>query len=95
MKETKIVVNNKVGLHARPAAVFVQTASKFKSEVKVSCLDKEAGSIRMANAKSILSILTLGVFQGTEITIQAAGEDEEAAAQALVELVQTNFGEPE
>lgn len=95
MKETKIVVNNKVGLHARPAAVFVQTASKFKSDVKVSCLDQEAGSIRVANAKSILSILTLGVFQGTEITIQATGEDEEAAAQALVELVKTNFGEPE
>jgi phosphocarrier protein len=95
MKETKIVVNNKVGLHARPAAVFVQTASRFKSDVKVSCLDKETGSIRVANAKSILSILTLGVFQGTEITIQATGEDEEAAVQALVELVQTNFGEPE
>lgn len=94
MKETKIVVNNKVGLHARPAALFVQTASKFKSDVKVSCLDKETGSIRVANAKSILSILTLGVFQGTEITIQSTGEDEEAAAQALVELVQTNFGEP-
>jgi len=95
MKESKVVVNNKVGLHARPAALFVQTASKFKSDVKVSCLDKESGEVRQANAKSILSILTLGVFQGTEITIQSNGEDEEAAVQALVDLVKSNFGEPE
>ncbi len=95
MKEIKIVVNNKVGLHARPAAVFVQTASKYKSDIKVSCLDKQTCSPRIANAKSILSILTLGVFQGTEITIQATGEDEEAAANALVELVKNNFGETE
>jgi phosphocarrier protein HPr len=95
MKELKIIVNNKVGLHARPAAIFVQTASKFKSDTRVSCLDRESGSPRVANAKSILSILTLGVFQGTEVTIQSTGEDEEAAAQALVDLVKTNFGEPE
>lgn len=95
MKENKIVVNNKVGLHARPAAVFVQTASKYKSDIKVSCLDNQTGNPRVANAKSILSILTLGVFQGTEITIQATGEDEEAAVNSLVELVKTNFGEPE
>jgi phosphocarrier protein HPr len=95
MKEIKVIVKNKVGLHARPAAVFVQTASKFKSEIKVSCLDKDANKPRIANAKSILSILTLGVFEGTEITIQATGEDEEKAAQALVDLVVSNFGETE
>jgi phosphocarrier protein len=95
MKEIKIIVNNKVGLHARPAAVFVQAASKFKSDTKVSCLDKETGNPRVANAKSILSILTLGVFQGTEITIQSTGEDEEAAALVLVDLVKSNFGETE
>jgi len=95
MKEIKVVVKSKVGLHARPAALFVQTAAKFKSEVKVSCLDSETAQTRLANAKSILSILTLGVFQGTEITIQATGEDEEAVAQALNDLVESNFGETE
>ena len=95
MKEIKVIVNNKVGLHARPAALFVQTASKFKSEIKVSCLDKEANKPRIANAKSILSILTLGVFEGTEISIQATGEDEHKAAQALCDLVVSNFGETE
>jgi phosphocarrier protein HPr len=95
MKEIKVIVKNKVGLHARPAALFVQTASKFKSEVKVSCLDMDANKPRIANAKSILSILTLGVFEGTEITIQATGEDEDKAAQALVDLVVSNFGETE
>jgi phosphocarrier protein HPr len=93
MKEIKVIVKNKVGLHARPAALFVQTAAKFKSEIKVSCLDKDANKPRIANAKSILSILTLGVFEGTEITIQATGEDEDKAAQALVDLVVSNFGE--
>ena len=95
MKENKVIVKNKVGLHARPAALFVQTASKFKSEIKVACLDKETNEPRIANAKSILSILTLGVFEGTEITIQATGEDEAMAAQALCDLVVSNFGEPE
>jgi len=95
MKEIKVVVKSKVGLHARPAALFVQTAAKFKSDIKVSCPDSETCETRVANAKSILSILTLGVFQDTEITIQATGEDEEEAVQALNELVEGNFGETE
>jgi len=93
MKEAKVVVNNKVGLHARPAALFVQAASKFQSEVNVSCIDPKEEKLRTANAKSILGILTLGVFQGIEITIAADGDDEEDAVKALVELVKNNFGE--
>jgi len=87
MPELKMIVNNKVGLHARPAAIFVQTANKYKSTVKVSANDKTA------NAKSILSILTLGVDQGCEITINAEGEDADQVLQSLKELVETNFGE--
>ncbi len=93
MKETKIVVNNKVGLHARPASVFVQEASKHVSDIKVTCLDPETNETREANAKSILGVLTLGVFQGMAITIRAEGEDEEPAVEALVSLVKNNFGE--
>lgn len=93
MKETKIIVNNKVGLHARPASIFVQEATKHVSEIKVSCQDPETKEIREVNAKSILGVLTLGVFQGMEITISAEGDDEVAAVEALETLVKNNFGE--
>jgi phosphocarrier protein HPr len=93
MKESKIVVNNKVGLHARPASQFVQEAAKYKSEIKVSAYDPDTNELREANAKSILGVLTLGVFQGMEITIHAEGEDEESAVDNLRKLVENNFGE--
>jgi phosphocarrier protein HPr len=88
MHEITLPVQHKVGLHARPAALFVQTAKKFKSDIVVT---KDE---RQANAKSILSILTLGANQGSKITIQATGEDEQVAVKALQELVEANFGEP-
>ena len=93
MKESKVIVNNKVGLHARPASLFVQEAAKFSSDINVYCQDPQTKEDRNANAKSILGVLTLGVFQGTEITITANGDDEEAAVDALVALVKDNFGE--
>jgi len=93
MKEAKIVVNNKVGLHARPASLFVQEASKYKSDIIVSTQDPDTKEDREANAKSILGVLTLGVFQGMEIAIQAEGEDEENAVVSLIKLVEGNFGE--
>ena len=93
MKEEKVVVDNKVGLHARPASLFVQEAAKYTSDINVHCQDPETKEDRNANAKSILGILTLGVFQGTEITITANGEDEQEAVDGLVALVKANFGE--
>lgn len=87
MPEKSVVVTHEVGLHARPASVFVQAASKFSSEITVSCGD------RKANAKSILMVLTLGAHQGAEITIQAEGEDAQTALDTLVALVEDNFGE--
>jgi phosphocarrier protein HPr len=93
MKESKIVVDNKVGLHARPASLFVQEAAKYTSDIKVSTNDPDTNELREANAKSILGVLTLGVFQGMEITIRAEGEDEEGAVDALLALVKNNFGE--
>ena len=87
MYEVTLVVRHKVGLHARPAALFVQTAKKFKSAVSVAKDDTEV------NAKSILSILTLGVNQNTVITVKADGEDEQEAVTALQALVESNFGE--
>lgn len=87
MPEIKLEINNEVGLHARPAALFVQTANKFKSTISV-----KNGNIS-ANAKSILHILTLGAEKGSIITVVAEGEDAEQALKALTELTASNFGE--
>lgn len=85
MQQVTLVVHHEVGLHARPAAVFVKTAKGFVSDISVVKDEREV------NAKSILSILTLGVNKGAEITIKAEGEDEQGAVRALQELVESNF----
>lgn len=90
MVENKIVVTHKVGLHARPASLFVQTAGKFASKISVQNLTN-AG--KMVDAKSILMVLTLGVLQNHEILIRAEGTDETQALKAMTDLVRTNFGE--
>lgn len=86
----KIKVSHPAGLHARPAALFVQTANKFSSEILVQNLTEND---EVANAKSILSILTLGVMQDHEIEISANGDDAEEAVEALKSLIEDNFGE--
>ncbi|MCG0274808.1 MAG: HPr family phosphocarrier protein [Thermosediminibacteraceae bacterium] len=87
MYEKTVVVKNRTGLHARPAAMFVQTANKFKSEI---FLEKEGKKV---NAKSIMGVMSLAVSQGTTVTISAQGDDEKEAVEALVELVESKFGE--
>ncbi len=87
MKELMITVKHEVGLHARPAALFVQTASKYASDVTLSYNGKTK------NAKSILGVLSMGIGANAEITIQAEGEDEAEVLQALAELIENNFGE--
>ncbi len=86
MPEITLTVHNKVGLHARPAALFVQTAKRFNCDVKITHGEREA------NAKSILGVLTLGAERGAVITIRAEGEDVEPALAALKSLVEGNFG---
>ena len=89
MAEISFSIKNKVGLHARPASLFVREASKFKSEITVYNGDHQA------NAKSILNVLGLGANQGTTITIRAQGEDADEALKALAELNESNYGEAE
>jgi len=89
MQEVTLTIRSKVGLHARPAALLVQTAGRFKSKVSAVKDGREV------NAKSILSVLTLGAEQGAVVTIRAEGEDEVEAVEALQELVENNFGEEE
>ena len=87
--QASAVLTNKVGLHARPAAIFVQTAKKFKANLKVKKGDK------IADAKSILGVLSLGAECGDEITIIAEGEDAEEALNTLLTLIKNKFGEKE
>jgi phosphotransferase system HPr (HPr) family protein len=90
MESLRITVNHSVGLHARPAAKFVQVANNYESEIVVSNATDGTDPV---NAKSILQILTLGVHQGCEIEINADGADEKDALDALKELIESNFGE--
>ncbi len=91
MKSTlKITVSHSAGLHARPASLFVQTANKFSSDIQVQNLTDNSN---LANAKSILGVLTLGVCQNHEIEIVAEGDDADEALEALQLLIDDNFGE--
>ena len=87
MPEITLTVNHEVGLHARPASAFVKTAAGFSSDITVTHGEKTA------NAKSILTVLTLGAHKGAEILIKAEGDDADDALKALEELVNNNFGE--
>lgn len=82
-----VVVQNQVGLHARPATFFIQKANEYKSSIWV---EKEE---RRVNAKSLLGVLSLGILGGTSIRIIADGVDEQNAVDDLVELVQSVFAE--
>lgn len=87
--EQTLVLANKVGLHARPASLWVQTSGRFKSTITVVC------NGRTANAKRILEVLQLGAGFGAELAVTAEGEDAAEAIAALAELVRTRFGEAE
>ena len=87
MVSNEVVVQNSVGLHARPATFFIQRANEFKSSVWV---EKDE---RRVNAKSLLGVLSLGIVKGTKISIIADGSDEEEAVKTLVELILSNFSE--
>lgn len=82
-----VVVQNQVGLHARPATFFIQKANEYKASIWV---EKEE---RRVNAKSLLGVLSLGIVGNTAIRIIADGADEEAAVEALVKLVESGFAE--
>lgn len=82
-----VTVQNKVGLHARPATFFIQKANEYKSSIWI---EKEE---RRVNAKSLLGILSLGIIGGTTIRIIADGSDEQDAVEGLVDFVDSGFAE--
>ena len=82
-----VLVQNQVGLHARPATFFIQKANEFKSSIWV---EKDE---RRVNAQSLLGVLSLGIVGGTSIDIIADGSDEQEAVDSLVALVESGFAE--
>lgn len=92
MLSMNLTVTHEVGLHARPAAEFVKLAATFPCDIQVRNLTTQGDPV---NAKSILSVLTLGVNQGHRIQIDTDGEKENEALEAIKVLIESNFGEDE
>lgn len=90
MTSKQTVVKNKTGLHARPASEFVMKAKEFQSKVTIRNLDGDGEAV---NAKSIVFLLAQSMGQGTKVEITADGPDEQQAADSLVALMETGFGE--
>ena len=83
MKEIKVLVIDPVGLHARPATVAVNAASKFKCDVKVTFKEKSV------NMKSIMGVMSLGIPTQSEVIISCEGEDEDNAIKTIEEILKT------
>jgi phosphocarrier protein HPr len=83
-----VTVSNPEGLHARPAHLLVQLASKFESNILIG-KDSE-----LVDCKSILSLLTLGAGKGTELSVTAQGADAAAALESIVQLIEADFDDP-
>lgn len=86
MPERTVTLGSKSGLHARPAAIFVQNAKSFQCAITLSKDEKKA------NAKSILSVLTLGAERGEQVVLHADGEDAETAIEKLATLLEGDMG---
>jgi phosphocarrier protein len=87
VKERAVKVTNPLGMHARPSAMLVQTASKFKSEIWITKDGREV------NAKSMLGVMTLAAEMGSTLIIRADGPDEDKAIDALARIFELRFGE--
>lgn len=87
MQQQSVTLTNQLGLHARPAAAFVQKANQYRAAVRIRAGEKEA------DAKSILSVLALGARQGSTVTLTADGPDEEQALAELAAFLAAGCGE--
>ena len=87
MVTKEVVINNQVGLHARPATFFIQKANEFKSSIWIEKED------RRVNAKSLLGVLSLGIVKGTAVNLMADGADEATEVDTLSELIASDFTE--
>jgi len=89
MIKTNIIIINKLGLHARASAKFVSSAARYQSHIDVI---KDTQTV---NGKSIMGVMMLAANQGSELTLQIEGPDEEAMTHALVTLINNRFDEAE
>ena len=89
MIRTQVTIINKLGLHARAAAKFVACTAAYSASIRAG---KDGNLI---DAKSIMSVMMLAAGKGTELDLHIAGDDEQAAFEALSELIANRFGEPE
>ena len=87
MIERIVVIKNKLGLHARPAALFVQTAAKYSSQIKIVKDGQEV------DGKSIMGLMTLAAAFNTKLNLFVSGSDENEAINELVEIFENGFGE--
>lgn len=87
MYEKKVTLSNEIGLHARPASIFIRQAVKFPCDITV----KKDG--RSYNAKSIMSVLSMSASNGDEITISADGDSDQEAVNSLVDLIENKLEE--
>ena len=87
MKRAEVVIVNRLGLHARPSAALTQLATRYASTVWLT-----KGS-RKVNGKSIMGVMMLAAARGSTLVVEAEGQDEDGAVQALVDLITSGFGE--
>ncbi|MGM0502617.1 MAG: HPr family phosphocarrier protein [Bacillota bacterium] len=85
MKKKKVTINNAIGLHARPASLLINNAVQFDSEMKMIYEGNEA------NLKSIISLMSLAIGSGEEVTIKADGADEDEALDTIVNIIENGF----
>ncbi|MBM0046748.1 HPr family phosphocarrier protein [Anaerococcus sp. mt242] len=85
MYEQKVTLTNEIGLHARPASIFIRAAVKFPCDITV---EKNG---RSYNAKSIMSVLSMSASNGDELTLKAEGDKEEEAIKSLVEVIESKI----
>ena len=87
MQKKTVVIVNKLGLHARAAARFVETASAFESEIEISSGENTV------NGKSIMGLMMLAAARGSSVELIVRGRDEDKALMALLRLIEDRFGE--
>jgi phosphocarrier protein len=88
-RRLRIKLDNRHGLHARPAHLFVQTANAYASQLRVGRIDSD----ERVDGKSIMGMMMLAAERGVELDLEASGPDADALLRALAELVAANFGE--
>jgi len=87
MIKRDLVIENRTGLHARPAATFVEIADRYEADVELTFQGVTV------NAKSIIGVLSLGIGKGDQVNLKIDGSDEKEAMEALVEIIENRFGE--